>query len=102
MSTQMTAPTPTTTKPADESIGIDRAFAVQMARMPLLAVLWVAASFLSYQVWAVVAPEGTNYGPLVVICAFASSTAFAWRSSPSVHGRSRSSIRARSSLAICS
>jgi len=67
MSTQMTAPAPVT-KTNGEPIGIDRAFARQMARMPVLALLWVAASFLSYQVWALVSPEGTNYGPLVIVC----------------------------------
>ncbi len=68
MSTQLTAPA-MPTKPANESLGIDRAFAIQMARMPLLAVLWIAASFASHQIWAWLAPETANYGPLVVVCA---------------------------------
>ena len=52
----------------DESLGIDRAFVMQMARMPALALIWVAAAALSHQVWAAAAPDGINYGPLVVIC----------------------------------
>lgn len=51
----------------DDSLGIDRAFVIQMARMPLLALLWVAASFVAHQVWAAIWPEGLNAGPLVVI-----------------------------------
>jgi prepilin peptidase CpaA len=54
---------------ADESLGLDRAFAAQMARMPVLALLWVAAAAVAHQVWAAVAPEGPNFGPLVVVCA---------------------------------
>jgi prepilin peptidase CpaA len=51
----------------DDSLGIDRAFVIQMARMPLLALLWVAASCAAYHVWAAIWPEGLNAGPLVVI-----------------------------------
>jgi prepilin peptidase CpaA len=53
----------------DESLGIDRAFLVQMARMPLFALLWIAAGIAAYQVWAWIRPEGLNAGPLVVVCA---------------------------------
>jgi prepilin peptidase CpaA len=49
-------------------LGIDRAFLMQMARLPLFAVIWVAAAFLSHVVWAAVAPDSANYGPLVVLC----------------------------------
>jgi prepilin peptidase CpaA len=52
----------------DDSLGIDRAFVMQMARMPVLALAWVAAAALAHQVWAAVAPTGLNLGPLVVIC----------------------------------
>jgi prepilin peptidase CpaA len=51
----------------DESLGIDREFVLQMARMPALAVLWVAAAFVSHHVWAAIWPNGLNAGPLVVI-----------------------------------
>ena len=54
--------------PTADDLGIDREFLVKLARMPLFAVLWVAAAFASHAVWAAVAPESVNYGPLVVIC----------------------------------
>jgi prepilin peptidase CpaA len=56
------------TPPADDSLGIDREFAIQMARMPLLALAWVAAALVAHQVWAAVSPGGLNAGPLVVVC----------------------------------
>lgn len=63
-------PQTTTTAPAaDDSLGLDRAFAMQMARMPLLALLWVLAAVVAHQVWAAVSPTGLNAGPLVVVCA---------------------------------
>jgi len=54
--------------PQDDSLGIDRAFLMQMARMPALALLWAAAAFAAHQVWAAVSPTGLNMGPLAVIC----------------------------------
>jgi len=57
-----------TAPPKDDSLGLDRAFLLQMARMPLLAVLWLLAAVVAHQVWAAVAPTGLNAGPLVVIC----------------------------------
>lgn len=62
------APTFPAAKPQDDSLGVDRAFVMQMARMPLLALIWVAAAFVAHQAWAVVFPQGLNAGPLVVIC----------------------------------
>src|SRR5262245_23751206 len=58
----------TATPPKDDSLGIDRAFLIQMARMPLLALLWVAAAIVAHQVWAAVSPNGLNAGPLIVVC----------------------------------
>lgn len=58
----------TSTAPKDDSLGIDRAFVIQMARMPLLAVLWVFAAVVAHQIWAAVSPTGLNAGPLIVIC----------------------------------
>src|SRR5262245_14473241 len=57
-----------TSSPTDESLGIDRAFLMQMARMPLLAVGWLAAAIVAHQLWATFAPAGLNAGPLVVVC----------------------------------
>src|SRR5262245_3422588 len=60
--------TPTAPAPQDDSLGIDRAFLLQMARMPVLALVWVAAAFIAHQIWAAVAPNTLNIGPLVVVC----------------------------------
>lgn len=57
-------PAPTVT---DDSLGIDRAFVLQMAKMPVLAVAWVLAAVAAHQLWAAIWPEGLNGGPLVVI-----------------------------------
>src|SRR4051794_33365717 len=54
--------------PHDDSLGIDRAFLLQMARMPALALLWVAAAFAAHQLWAAASPDGLNAGPLAVVC----------------------------------
>jgi prepilin peptidase CpaA len=61
-------PTPST-RPLnpEDSLGLDRAFLLQMARMPLLALLWVAAAAVASQVWTTLWPTGLNAGPLVVI-----------------------------------
>jgi prepilin peptidase CpaA len=70
MANDLTAPPApaATPKAAPDDLGIDREFVRQMARMPALALLWVAAAFVAHQVWAAVSPGGVNYGPLVVIC----------------------------------
>ncbi len=63
------APTLEQTAPqTDDSLGLDRDFLLQMSRMPLLALLWVAAAFLSHQLWAAISPTGLNAGPLIVLC----------------------------------
>lgn len=51
----------------DDTLGIDRAFLLQMARMPVLAVAWVCAAAAAHVGWAALWPEGLNGGPLVVI-----------------------------------
>jgi prepilin peptidase CpaA len=51
-----------------DDLGIDRAFLMQMARVPVIALVWVLASFLVHQIWVAVAPGTPNYGPLVVVC----------------------------------
>lgn len=61
-------PSPTTAPAPVDSLGIDRAFALQMARMPLFALLWVAAAIVAHHAWAALAPNVPNYGPLVVVC----------------------------------
>lgn len=67
----MSSPAPTLPAPSapanPDDLGIDRAFVLQMARMPLLALAWVGAAVAGHQLWAAVRPEGLNCGPLVVI-----------------------------------
>jgi prepilin peptidase CpaA len=69
MANDLTAPPAPTPTAAPDDLGIDREFVRQMARMPVLALVWVAAAFVAHQVWAAVSPGGLNAGPLVVICA---------------------------------
>ena len=54
--------------PRPDDLGIDRAFLMQMARIPFIAVGWILASFLCHHVWKAVAPDSTNYAPLLVVC----------------------------------
>jgi prepilin peptidase CpaA len=54
--------------PEPEPVGLDREFAAELARMPLLALPWVAAAALAHLAWAAVWPAGLNAGPLVVVC----------------------------------
>jgi prepilin peptidase CpaA len=69
MATDAPAQTQQTPTPkADDSLGIDREFAMQMARMPLFALLWVVAAVVAHQVWAEISPNTLNAGPLVVVC----------------------------------
>jgi prepilin peptidase CpaA len=70
----MSSPAPVIESPAtpavavpDDSLGIDRAFVFQMARMPALAIVWIAAAVASHHVWAAIWPNTQNFGPLVVI-----------------------------------
>jgi prepilin peptidase CpaA len=58
---------PADTHTAPDDLGIDRAFLMQMARIPVYAIGWVVASLLATQVWAAVAPN-PSYAPIVVVC----------------------------------
>ena len=58
--------TPAPVSPQDD-LGIDRAFLMQMARVPFIAIAWVLASFAVTWIWNQAAPA-PNYGPLIVIC----------------------------------
>jgi prepilin peptidase CpaA len=54
---------------ADDSLGIDRAFVLSMARVPVLAAVWVAAAWGVHQLFQQFAPtEYSNLGPLAVLC----------------------------------
>jgi prepilin peptidase CpaA len=53
---------------APDDLGIDRAFLMQMARIPVYALGWILLNFLAHQLWAAVAPNTPNYAPIVVVC----------------------------------
>lgn len=61
----LAAPAPTT---ADDSLGIDRAFVISMARIPLLAAVWVALAWIAHAIWVQVGPtDYGNLGPMIVL-----------------------------------
>jgi len=51
-----------------DDLGIDRAFIMSIARIPLIAVGWTAAAYASHLVWNAISPNTFNYAPLVVLC----------------------------------
>jgi len=71
----LSAPNPfaATTQTPDDSLGIDRAFIISMARIPLFAVVWVALAAVAHYAWAasgVTEIGGTpvgNLGPVFVL-----------------------------------
>ena len=61
------APAQTPANPDD--IGIDRAFLLQMAQVPFIALGFVLLAFLSNVLWdAVAGTSALNYGPIIVLC----------------------------------
>jgi prepilin peptidase CpaA len=67
MSNTLSAPPTPAAAPAADDLGIDRAFLLQMAQVPVIAVAFVLASFISHQIWAAVFPSTPNLGPVVVV-----------------------------------
>ncbi len=54
----------------DDDLGIDRAFALQMAQVPFIGLGFVLLAYLSQLVWGAFAGDAVrNYGPIVVLCA---------------------------------
>ena len=52
-----------------EDSALDRAFLLQMAQIPFIAIGFVLLTFVSHQVWSVFSgPGSTNYAPLVLLC----------------------------------
>jgi len=69
MATDLTLSPPAARRAADDSLGIDRAFVLSMARVPVLAALWVAAAWLAHQAFLAAVPEQYSLlGPLAVLC----------------------------------
>lgn len=69
MTNEMTAEPNTNAAPKPDDLGIDRAFLLQMAQVPVFAVAWVLLSFIAHHIWASTSPDTANYAPLVVLCA---------------------------------
>jgi prepilin peptidase CpaA len=59
---------PVSVPQSHDALGMDRAFLIQLARMPLYAVLWIAAAFMAHHIWAAISPTGLNAAPLIVVC----------------------------------
>ncbi len=61
--------TPPAAAKSDDSLGIDRAFVLSMARVPVLAALWVVAAWVAHLAFVELAPERYSlFGPLAVLC----------------------------------
>jgi prepilin peptidase CpaA len=54
---------------ATDELGLDRAFVMQMAQVPFIALGFVLLAYLSHVLWDAVGFSGRNYGPLIVLCA---------------------------------
>lgn len=65
--TPMPAAVPAPAK--DDSLGIDRAFILSMARVPLIGLAWVALAWVAQLIWTAAAPGTLNYGPMIVLAA---------------------------------
>ena len=54
--------------PGTDDLGIDRAFLLQMAQVPFIALGFVLLAFLSHLIWeAFAGSDARNYGPMVVL-----------------------------------
>jgi prepilin peptidase CpaA len=63
------APSAPATTPAEDDLGLDRAFLMSMARVPLIAVGWVVASVVLWQILAAALPGAKAFvAPVAVIC----------------------------------
>lgn len=73
MTTQTIAPASqgvaASNQPAADDLGIDRAFVMQMAQVPFIALGFVLLAYLSHVLWDAIGFSGHNYGPLIVLCA---------------------------------
>jgi prepilin peptidase CpaA len=54
---------------ADDDLGLDRAFVLSMARVPLIAIGWAAASVIVWKILATLAPSlSITASPVICIC----------------------------------
>jgi prepilin peptidase CpaA len=69
MSTDLSAAPSLGLNASNDDLGIDRAFVMSMARVPVLAIGWAAAAWGGHQLWQMVAPEHLpQMGSLAVLC----------------------------------
>jgi prepilin peptidase CpaA len=61
----LVSPPPAPSKADD--LGIDRAFVLQMAQVPVIALLFVLASFVAHRIWTAIDPAGPNLAPVILI-----------------------------------
>jgi prepilin peptidase CpaA len=69
MSQALSAPPVPVTASANDDLGIDRAFVLSMARLPLIALAWIAINVVAHQLWNLIAPGTANLAPVVVVSA---------------------------------
>jgi prepilin peptidase CpaA len=54
---------------ADDDLGIDRAFVLQMAQLPFIAAVFVGLSFVGHALWNSIAPQSADLAPVVIVSA---------------------------------
>jgi prepilin peptidase CpaA len=69
MSSALTSTQASAVAAPKDDLGIDRAFVLQMAQVPFLAVLFVFIDLAAHQIWKAVAPGTSNLAPVIIISA---------------------------------
>ena len=67
MSNSVLASTSPASPSKTDDLGIDRAFILQMAQVPVIGLLFVLASFVADRIWAAIDPAGPNLAPVILI-----------------------------------
>jgi prepilin peptidase CpaA len=57
------------TPAAEDDLGIDRAFILQMAQLPFIAAIFVAISYICHLIWTSVAPGTADLAPVIIVSA---------------------------------
>ena len=68
MAAPIQAPTIAPPAPTADDLGLDRPFVMSLARIPLLALIWVAAVAVLSQITPAIAPDVPHLAPVIVIC----------------------------------
>jgi prepilin peptidase CpaA len=65
---QIAPPTPAA-KPADDDLGLDRAFLISMAKIPAYAIGWAVGAVVLWKILSIFAPSAPTYlAPVIVTC----------------------------------